>query len=234
MKTFGQQILDYHFALRPDWNVPEGVEIIYPYDSPETRAVMEAFYHKYYDDQRPRTLILGINPGRFGAGVTGVPFTDPIRLQAECGIDNGFAKKAELSSIFVYDVVAAYGGPTAFYDDFYVTSLSPLGFLKDGKNYNYYDRRDLAKAVQPYVVRHIGEQLAMGGCGGTAICWGEGQNFKHLQALNEQHGFFERILPLSHPRYIMQYRRRYLDDYRRQYLDTLREAVRHNAGKANC
>lgn len=230
MKTFGQQILDYHFALRPDWRVPADVEIIYPYDLPETRAVMSAFYHTYYNDQRPRTLILGINPGRFGAGVTGVPFTDPIRLEADCGIDNTFAKKAELSSIFVYDIIAAYGGPTAFFHDFYVTSLSPLGFLKAGKNYNYYDRRDLLEAVRPRIVKHLWEQIDMGGYGGAAICWGEGQNYRQLQQLNDKHAFFKKIFPLPHPRYIMQYRRRYLDDYRQQYLDVLREAVRYNTG----
>ncbi len=39
-----------------------------------------------------RYLILGINPGRFGGGITGIPFTDPIRLQNICGIENDFQK----------------------------------------------------------------------------------------------------------------------------------------------
>ena len=49
-----------------------------------------------------RHLLLGINPGRFGGGVTGIPFTDPIRLQNVCGIENNFEKKQELSSVFIY------------------------------------------------------------------------------------------------------------------------------------
>lgn len=41
------------------------------------------------------TNILGINPGRFGAGTTGIAFIDPIRLENECGINNSFPKKVE-------------------------------------------------------------------------------------------------------------------------------------------
>jgi len=105
------RILDYHFQLRPDWELPEGVELLFPYDRPETRAAMTAFYQKYYDDRDGRVFLFGINPGRFGAGVTGIPFTDPVRLQADCGIPNPFRERAELSSDFVYRVVRALGGP---------------------------------------------------------------------------------------------------------------------------
>ena len=34
--------------------------------------VVESFLQKYYDDTRPRQLMFGINPGRHGAGITGV------------------------------------------------------------------------------------------------------------------------------------------------------------------
>jgi hypothetical protein len=43
--------------------------------------ICSSFYQKYYADNKKRSLIIGINPGRFGAGVTGIPFTDPIRLK---------------------------------------------------------------------------------------------------------------------------------------------------------
>jgi len=44
-------------------------------ENPEALIVSGKFYKKYYNDNNPRFLILGINPGRFGAGVTGIPFT---------------------------------------------------------------------------------------------------------------------------------------------------------------
>ena len=93
--TFGDQVLDYHFQLKTDIVLPGGVEWLMPYDHAETRKCMKAFYGKFYQDKSKRYFILGINPGRFGAGITGVPFTDPIRLE-KVGIENDFAKKQEL------------------------------------------------------------------------------------------------------------------------------------------
>ncbi len=47
--------------------------------------VMQKFYYKYYNDSNKRKFIIGINPSRHGAGVTGVPFTDTKRLDNVCG-----------------------------------------------------------------------------------------------------------------------------------------------------
>ena len=44
------------------------------------------------------TLILAINPGRLGAGVTNIAFTDPVHLERDCGIANDFPKREELSA----------------------------------------------------------------------------------------------------------------------------------------
>ena len=43
-----------------------------PYKDASVMGYLRAFLDKFYDDDRPRTLIFGINPGRFGAGITGV------------------------------------------------------------------------------------------------------------------------------------------------------------------
>ena len=227
--TFAHQVLTFTRALRPDWVLPSGFELLFPYSAPETMAALEAFYQKYYADAAPRTFILGINPGRFGAGVTGVPFTDPIRLEEDCGIPNGFAKRQELSSVFVYRVIAAFGGPAAFFEQFYISSLSPLGFVKAGKNCNYYDDRQLERAVAPHIVRNLETQLAFGARRHTAICLGEGQNYRYFQKLNDQHGFFEHILPLPHPRWVMQYRRKEVERYVGVYLGGLGDDLRIEA-----
>ena len=213
--------MEYFEAIEPGWELPDGVELLFPYDNPETMAAMRLFYSRYYSDARPRIFVFGINPGRFGAGITGVPFTDPIRLAEDCGIENAFQKKAELSSQFVYEVVHAYGGPEAFYRDIYITSVCPLGFTKDGKNYNYYDDRRLEKAVEPYIIDNIVRQKAIGALEETAVCLGEGQNYKYFRKINDEHGFFKTIVPLPHPRWVMQYRRRRMEEFKERYLIAL-------------
>src|SRR5687768_18158258 len=46
----------------------------------------------------------------------------------------------------------AYGGCDKFYSDFFITAVSPLGFVKNGKNVNYYDDRELLYAVTPFKI----------------------------------------------------------------------------------
>ncbi len=222
--TFSQQVLGFNLSLPNDLDVPEHVSVLFPYETQETIEAMTAFYEKFYDDRRQRIFIFGINPGRFGAGVTGVPFTDPIRLQEECGITNGFKKKPELSSVFVYEYIHAFGGLEAFYNQFYITSLCPLGFTKDGKNYNYYDDKQLQRAVEPFIIESIRKQQAFHVSDKVAICMGRGKNAAYFQQINEQHHFFDEILVVPHPRWVMQYRRRRLDEFIQLYIETLQKA----------
>lgn len=221
--SYAEKVISFTRALRPpDIVLPAGFEWLFPYDRPETMEALTAFYQKFYSDDQSRVFLFGINPGRFGAGVTGVPFTDPVRLEAECGIENTFPKKAELSAQFVWQFIQAYGGPVAFCRQFYITSLSPLGFVKDGVNINYYDDRHLLKAVEPFIVWNIRTQLEFGARREAAICLGEGQNFKVFHKLNATHGFFKEVIPLPHPRWVMQYRRKKVDEYVERYVETLK------------
>lgn len=222
--TFAQKVLQFTLDLKPDWALPPEVELLFPYSAQETLETMNTFYDKYYNDHQERIFLFGINPGRFGAGITGVPFTDPIRLETDCHILNNFKKRAELSSIFVYEFVNAYGGPTKFYQNYYITSLCPLGFVKNGKNYNYYDDRALQNAVEPHIIENITKQLDFGGNSTVALCLGQGKNFAYFQKLNEKHSFFKKILPLPHPRWVMQYRRKKMQDFVQSFLDNFAEA----------
>jgi hypothetical protein len=181
----------------------------------------EQFYHRYYHDTSTRRMIIGINPGRLGAGLTGIPFTDPIHLEKFCGIKNSLPKKAELSSTFIYEVVYAFGGPEKFYTKHYFGSISPLGFTKEGKNLNYYDDARLQKKLEPFILSCLQTQLEFGIDRNIAYCLGEGKNFKFLKQINEQHQFFKKIIPLPHPRFIMQYKSKNKADYIQQYLDAL-------------
>jgi hypothetical protein len=222
MSSFADRVIAFNRGLRlPDVPLPPGFSWLFPYENPETIRTMTTFYEKYYTEPGPRTFLFGINPGRFGSGVTGVPFTDPIRLASECGIPNDFPKKPELSSLFVWGFIRKYGGPETFCRRFYITSLLPLGLIKDGKNINYYDDRTLLRATEPYMVWNIRTQLDFGASREQAICLGEGQNYAAFRKVNDRNGFFKEIVPLPHPRFILQYRRKQADEYLARYVRVL-------------
>lgn len=220
-KTFGQQVIDYTKAFRPDWILPKGFELIFPYGKKETMQAVESFYKRYFNDHQERIFLFGINPGRFGSGITGVPFTDPYFLEHTCLIPNNFDKKKELSSIFINEVVEAFGGPKAFYEKAYITAVSPLGFIKDGKNINYYDDTSLQQAVLPQIIKNIETQILFGANRKIAYSIGMGANLKFLKRLNKDHHFFDEIVGLPHPRWVLQYKRKTKDVYLNQYLEAI-------------
>ena len=215
-------IIDFYGNLDLTSALPEGVSVMNPFRSEEVRRITSAFFQKYYADNNPRTFILGINPGRFGAGVTGITFTDPIRLEKECGILNDLEKRAELSSLFIYDMIKRFGGAEKFYSKFYLSAVCPLGFVKNGKNMNYYDDRILKDSVKEFIVSSLAAQIKFGANKVKCFCLGEGENFKFLQKLNEEYSFFNEIIPLAHPRFIMQYRLKKKEEYINHYLTVLK------------
>jgi hypothetical protein len=216
--TFANNILIFHKNLKITSKLPEGVGAMNPYKDKIAFNLCTKFYQTFYSDINERTLIIGINPGRFGGGITGVPFTDPIKLEVNCGIKNDLPKKVELSADFIYKMIEAYGGAKKFYSKFYVTAVSPLGFVKDGKNLNYYDVKALQESILNFIVDCFEKQLTFGVNKKVCYCLGEGENFKFLSKLNQTHNFFETIIPLPHPRFIMQYRRKRIDEYVEKYL----------------
>jgi len=206
--------------------LPHGVEILNPFKVETTYALSKTFYQKYYDDQNPRLFLIGINPGRFGAGVTGVPFTDPIRLEEKCQISNDLPKRQELSSVFVYEVIDAFGGVDAFYQSVFFTSVSPLGFVKDGVNLNYYDIPEVRDFLEPYMVKSLKQQIEMGALKKVAFSMGKGQNVKYLHYLNKKYHLFETIEPLPHPRWVMQYRLRRKHEFIDEYVHKITDALK--------
>ncbi|GGA96588.1 uracil-DNA glycosylase family protein [Puia dinghuensis] len=217
--TQAEAILDFYQHLRPRFAMGDGISIMNPYKEAATWGLTTQFYRKFYSDDRPRSFIFGINPGRHGAGVTGVPFTDPIRLAEECRIPNEMKRKAELSSEFVYAMIDGYGGVDAFYGDFFFTAMSPLGFVRNGKNLNYYDDKELLRDFEPFMLQCIRRQLeTMPTTRERCFCLGEGENFKYFSKINQRHGFFKEIVPLPHPRWVMQYRRKRVGEFVELYL----------------
>ena len=219
--AFADKILAFYRSLELP-ALPAGVEAMNPYQDATAYDLSEQFYRRFYSDDKPRRIIMGINPGRFGGGLTGVPFTDPLKLEQRFGIKNDLKKKVELSADFIYTMIDAYGGPKKFYSRYYINSVCPLGFVRDGKNLNYYDIRELQEAIEPFVVDSIHRQLAFGIDRKAAYCLGEGKNFDYLDKLNRKHKFFQEVVPLSHPRFIMQYKRKHIAAYVEDYLKKLK------------
>ncbi|MBO9729925.1 MAG: DUF4918 family protein [Chitinophaga sp.] len=227
--TIADQIIAFNGHLHFPGKLPAGIRVMNPFkEGPGIMDIMTRFYKKFYDDKKPRQLILGINPGRLGSGSTGVPFTDTKRMLEKCGIEIKGLKTHEPSSVFVYDVIDAYGGVKPFYQHFYISSICPLGFTSlqpGGKevNYNYYDSAALTKAAYPFIVSSLKEQLEWNIDREVCYCMGTGKNAAFLQALNAQEGFFKTIVPLEHPRFVMQYKSKTKDQYVDKYLSAFAE-----------
>lgn len=227
--TFAQQVIEFNRNLDFSGTLPEGIRVMNPFkESSGIWPVVSAFYNKYYNDTKDRKLILGINPGRFGAGVTGVPFTDTKRMREKCGIIVDGIETHEPSSVFIYEVVDACGGPEKFYSDFYINSICPLGFTKDAQNgkvvnYNYYDSRELTASVYSFIVESINKQIAFGINTEVCFCLGTGKNAEFLIELNKKEKFFGRVVPLEHPRFVMQYRTKRKQEYVEKYIKLLKE-----------
>jgi hypothetical protein len=226
--TFADHIIRFNEKLTFTGSLPQGIRVMNPFaENPDILAVTKKFYKKFYDDLRPRKLILGINPGRFGAGTTGIPFTDTKRLRDKCGIPADIPETHEPSSVFVYDVIERYGGVGPFYSRFYINSISPLGFLQQNKrgnwvNCNYYDYQKLYRALEGFMVESLRKQISFGL--DTTTCYVLGKkNARYIKHINEKEKLFGSISVMAHPRYIVQYRARYKNQYIKDYLEKLNQ-----------
>ena len=229
MKTFAEKIISFNKNLSFNGPLPAGIGIMNPFkENKEALKISCEFYKKYYNDTHKRHIIFGINPGRFGAGVTGVPFTDTKRLLSECGIAFPGKNTHEPSATFVYEAVNKYGGAEKFYFDFYIQSLCPLGFTivnSKGKevNYNYYDSKELTDCVYDFIIANIKKQISFGVSTDICFLFGTGKNEKFFRQVNDEFHFFKKVIPLEHPRFIMQYKAKSKEFYLNKYLKAFTE-----------
>lgn len=228
-KTFGEKVVAFNKKLKFSGNLPEGFEVMNPFfDNPETITVMSKFYQKFYNDYHQRKFIIGINPSRRGAGVTGVPFTDTKRLETMCGIEMKTAHTHEISSVFLYDVIENFGGVEAFYKKFYINSPFPLAIirktLKGNLNANYYDDKDLFEAVKPFMIQSLKDHIDLGLDTSEVFILGK-KNATFIDKINSQEKFFEKMTVLEHPRYIQQYKIKEKQLYIDKYLIALNNAI---------
>ena len=226
MKTWAQHLMGFHRRLQPLEQLPNEIEWLLPHRESNIQKLQRQFFKKYFNDSNERILLLGINPGRFGAGTTGVNFTAPKQLIEQCSIKHDLKMHSELSAEFIYEVINRYGGTEKFYSHFYIGSVCPLGFVKNGRNINYYDEKELRKIIEPFIIKSISTLVSFHTNRSLCICIGGEKNYKHLTRLNDQHRWFKKIISLPHPRFILQYRRKKKESYIEEYIRELTSA--HN------
>lgn len=225
-KKFANKVIVFNRQLHYSGKLPKGFQVINPYMyNPETMNVMQAFYHKYYNDTQERKFIIGINPSRHGAGITGVPFTDTKRLETVCGIKMQSARTHEISSVFMYDMIAAYGGAKAFYKHFYINSPFPLAIVRKTKsgqllNANYYDDNTLFEDVKDFMIDSLKKHINLGLNTSEVFVLGK-KNAIFINKLNKELKLFDKLTVLEHPRYIQQYKSKEKEQYIGKYILTL-------------
>lgn len=229
MGKFGDTVIEFNKNLGYSGDLPEEFQVLNPYaDNPETMEVMQKFYQKYYNDSNKRKFIIGINPSRHGAGVTGVPFTDTKRLESVCGITMKSARTHEISSVFMYDMIAEYGGAEEFYNDCYINSPFPLAIVKKTKNgevnANYYDDKKLFEAVKAFMIDSLKKHISLNLDTSEVFVLGK-KNAEFISKLNKEAKLFEKMTILEHPRYIQQYKLKEKQMYIDKYVLALKNSM---------
>ncbi|WP_143884193.1 SMUG2 DNA glycosylase family protein [Chryseobacterium binzhouense] len=226
METFAQQVIEFNKKLQYSGKLPEDFQVLNPYlDNPETLVVMEKFYQKFYNDSNQRKFLIGINPSRHGAGVTGVPFTDTKRLESVCGIQMKSARTHEVSSVFMYDMIEQYGGVEEFYKEVYINSPFPLAIVRKSKgswiNANYYDDKGLFNDVKEFMISSLQKHLSLNLQTSEVFILGK-KNADFISKLNQEANLFSKMTVLEHPRYIQQYKSKEKEMYIDKYILALK------------
>ncbi|MBK6641307.1 MAG: DUF4918 family protein [Bacteroidetes bacterium] len=220
MPTPGEIFAEFLLKKPPSWKLPSGIGVLKPYSEIQVQRLLKLFCEKFYSGSKPRILMIGINPGRKGGGLTGIPFTDTFALEESCGLSTDLPQSSELSSRFIYKMIEAYGGAPKFYDNVLLSALCPLGFVRNGKNFNFYDNHIIVDEVKPYIIQHLDMCIRAGVRTDVVISLGK-KNGQFLAELNGELQIFDRVVALEHPRFVMQYRSSQLKYYINQYLEAL-------------
>jgi lin2946 protein len=232
-KTTAQKILEFYGSLKSAGiNLPEKYRLINPLTGANQRQIAQItqithrFYHRYYHDNRRRFMILGSSPARRGTALTGVPFEDVNHLQEDTGIFINAFGANKRSSSFLYEVMEECSGRQKFYKRFYMSFVCPLGIEKinlkgNWVNCNYYENAALKKCLHPFIVDSLRCQIDFNIDTTVCFCIGSGENFKFLTNINDEYHFFDTIVPLEHPRFIMQYNADRKEEFIKKYVNAL-------------
>ena len=118
-------------------------------------------------------------------------------------------------------MISEYGGVKKFYSKMFLSALFPFALIKDGKNYNYYETKEIANALRDEIIKSVKAQINFGARRDVVIILGK-KNADYFSLLNDEHKFFKKIIVLEHPRYIMQYKLKNIEYYISKYIDAIK------------
>ena len=130
------------------------------------------------------------------------------------------------ASNFLNEVIDKYGGRIKFYYDFYLNFVCPFGICKTNPkgnqiNCNYYENKQVEEILTSFIISALKTQINFGIDTSVCYCIGSGQNYQELSKINKEWRFFQKIVPLEHPRFITQYHPQEKEKYLHKYLDAL-------------
>jgi len=136
------------------------------------------------------------------------------------------ARTHEVSSVFMYDMIRAYGGPASFYRDFYINSPFPLAIVRQTTNgnflnANYYDDPALFHDVKPFMVESLKKHISLGLDTDEVFILGK-KNADFIARINHEEKLFGQLTVLDHPRFIQQYKSKEKEAYIDRYLQVLK------------
>ena len=137
MKTIVEDYFEFYEIFRDKYSETlERKNIRILYEFLENKNNIIEFHKRYVQPNSPKIVICGINPGRNGAGLTGIPFIDFESLSKM--LSNIGNKESEQSAKFFYSVIQKFEIEN-FYQKFHVTNISWYGFsqIDKQKNVNY-------------------------------------------------------------------------------------------------
>jgi len=133
-------------------------------------------YARTHGADRKRTLLVGMNPGPWGMGQTGVPFgdvvyvrdwmrvsaatTQPARLHPKRPVLGFATTRREPSGSRLYGWAQAhFGDASMFFRDFYVVNYCPLLFYDDAGRNLTPDKLSGLDAVEQACDRHLADAI---------------------------------------------------------------------------
>lgn len=224
---FFVKVLEYYKKLKTiNLSLPESYNLINLYKKENVKKikkVLEAFYKKYYNDNRKRYIVFGSSPARRGSALVGIPFENANNLYKDTGIMLEGFNVNKSSSDFLMEIIEEYGGRDTFYKDFYMSFICPIGLerlnSKGNKvNANFYETKELVKSLEDLIVEFLKIQMDFNIHKDVCFSIGSGDSYRFLIELNKKYNFFKKIIPLEHPRYIMQYNSKNKSFYKEKYL----------------
>lgn len=218
MKTIVEDYFDFYEIFKDKYSETlEGKNIKILSKFLENKNNIIEFHKRYVQPNSPKIVICGINPGRNGAGLTGIPFIDFKSLSKM--LPNIAKEESEQSAKFFYSVIQEFGIEN-FYQKFHVTNISWYGFsqIDKQKNVNY---DNISTEIAIFLIEKFVEEMEF--INPDFIIPLSKNVFYELKSLKERNKIKAEIgTRLCHPSWISTYRSNDINLWTNKYVETLK------------